>query len=203
MNSGDSYDKVVKVISISILYFDLGKGEDYVYRGKTSFYGIHKHDELELSEEQQNALGRESVEELYPEFYLIKVKQFDDVAKDRLDEWIYFLKNEEIKDDFSAMGLQKAKQVLNILKLSDQERTEYERYEENLHYEASMYQSSYVSGERKGRTEGRTEGELLGKIKTIEELKQEGILSEEDYQKRIIPLQKLLKELEPKLLQGT
>ncbi len=53
--------------------------------------------------------------ELYPEYYLLKINQFDDVAKDRLDEWIYFLKNEEIKDEFQAKGLKKAGDVLDIL----------------------------------------------------------------------------------------
>ena len=32
---GKKYDQVKKVYSISILYFDLGKGADYLYHGKT------------------------------------------------------------------------------------------------------------------------------------------------------------------------
>ena len=36
INLGDDYDKVRKVYSINIVYFDLGQGEDYVYHGKTS-----------------------------------------------------------------------------------------------------------------------------------------------------------------------
>ena len=32
---GEKYDNVKKVYSINILYFDLGKGNDYLYRGKT------------------------------------------------------------------------------------------------------------------------------------------------------------------------
>ena len=39
---GDKYDHVKKVYSISILYFDLGKGEDYIYRGQTVFHGDRK-----------------------------------------------------------------------------------------------------------------------------------------------------------------
>lgn len=34
---GKMYDKVKKVYSINILYFDLGKGNDYLYHGKTVF----------------------------------------------------------------------------------------------------------------------------------------------------------------------
>ena len=39
MELGDKYDKVRKVYSINIVYFDLGQGEDYVYHGKTIFKG--------------------------------------------------------------------------------------------------------------------------------------------------------------------
>ncbi len=49
INEGDPYSKVVKVISINILYFDLGQGQDYVYKGGTNFWGLHKNDELQLS----------------------------------------------------------------------------------------------------------------------------------------------------------
>lgn len=41
MELGDKYDKVRKVYSINIVYFDLGQGEDYVYHGKTIFKGMH------------------------------------------------------------------------------------------------------------------------------------------------------------------
>ncbi len=39
MPEGEPYSSVAKVISVSILYFDLGRGTDYVYWGSTSFRG--------------------------------------------------------------------------------------------------------------------------------------------------------------------
>ncbi|MCI5193313.1 MAG: Rpn family recombination-promoting nuclease/putative transposase [Candidatus Electrothrix sp. AU1_5] len=146
----EPYSKVAKVISINILYFDLGHGEDYIYHGTTSFRGLHEQDLLQLSEEQQNLYGRDKLHEIFPEYYLVKVNNFNDIAKDTLDEWIYFLKNEEIKGDFKAKGLEKAKQELDILKLSDEERRAYERYQDDLHYQASMVESSYTIGVKKG-----------------------------------------------------
>ncbi|MCI5226854.1 MAG: Rpn family recombination-promoting nuclease/putative transposase [Candidatus Electrothrix sp. AX2] len=146
----EPYSKVAKVISINILYFDLGYGEDYIYHGTTSFRGLHEQDLLQLSEEQQNLYGRDKLHEIFPEYYLVKVNNFNDIAKDTLDEWIYFLKNEEIKGDFKAKGLEKAKQELDILKLSDEERRAYERYQDDLHYQASMVESSYTIGVKKG-----------------------------------------------------
>ena len=148
------FSQVVKVISVNILYFDLGQGEDYVYVGKTIFKGIHKHDELRLSDNQQALYDKEQIHELFPEYYLIKVNSFNDIAKDRLDEWIYFLKNEEIKEDFTARGIKKAKEELDILKLPEQERIAYDHYQEDLHYQASMVESSYGLGKKEGMKEG-------------------------------------------------
>lgn len=46
---GDKYDKVKKVYSISILYFDLGQGADYLYHGQTSLVGVHTKDTLKIN----------------------------------------------------------------------------------------------------------------------------------------------------------
>ena len=66
MKEGDRYDKVKKVISVNIVYFDLGQGDDYVYRGTTNFVGIHDHKVLELTEAQKKLFRKEKVETLYP-----------------------------------------------------------------------------------------------------------------------------------------
>nr|VFK20312.1 MAG: conserved hypothetical protein (putative transposase or invertase) [Candidatus Kentron sp. LPFa]VFK34048.1 MAG: conserved hypothetical protein (putative transposase or invertase) [Candidatus Kentron sp. LPFa] len=158
MARSDLYANVVKLISINILYFDLGYGRDYIYHGATRFVGTHYHDELLLNEKQQQLFGKEYPHELYPEYYLLKINQFDDVARDTLDEWIYFLKNEEIKGEFQARGLEKAREVLDIMKLSENERLAYERHIEDMRYQASMFRSSFLDGLFEGRTEGLSEG---------------------------------------------
>jgi predicted transposase/invertase (TIGR01784 family) len=154
IHEGAPYSDLVKVISVNILYFDLGRGDDYIYVGQTRFHGLHRSDELRLSAQQRQLFpGKEQAWQIFPEYYLIRVNQFDDVARDRLDEWIYFLKNEEIKDEFSARGLREAKQKLDVLKLPDQERQAYQRYLDDLHYQASMVESSYGIGKLEGRRE--------------------------------------------------
>jgi len=104
-----SYSSIVKVISVNILYFDLGLGTDYIYHGSTSFVGIHDKDTLQLSDKQKNLYPSHHIDKIFPEYYLIKINNFNDIAKDSLDEWIYFLKNEEIKENFNAKGLKQAK----------------------------------------------------------------------------------------------
>jgi len=86
LSAGEPYEQIVKVISVNILHFDLGQGKDYVYHGKTRFHGIHYHDELQLNNKQQELFGKQYPHELYPEYYLLKVRQFNDVARDSLDE---------------------------------------------------------------------------------------------------------------------
>ena len=162
LHLSDPYYKVVKVISVNILYFDLGIGNDYIYRGTTSFYGIHTGDRLDLSADQQEIYQKQEVSELFPEYYLLKINQFNDVAKNSLDEWIYFLKHEEIKDEFQARGLKQAKEQLDIMKLPEDERKAFDRYTDDLHYQASMVESSYGMGKLKGRKEGREEGRKEG-----------------------------------------
>jgi predicted transposase/invertase (TIGR01784 family) len=155
MKEGQAYEGISKVISISILYFDLGAGEDYIYKGRTVFTGMHLNDELDLNQIQKTKFNYDSVSDIFPEYYLIKINQFNDVAKDSLDEWIYFLKNEEIKDDFHAKGLKEAKTTLDVMKMPPEQRSKYEAYHEDLHYQASMYQSSYGVGFIKGEETGK------------------------------------------------
>jgi len=109
LHEGDAYGAITKVITVSIVYFDLGHGDDYVYHGYQVFEGMHTHNQLELSKDQQKLYNKQSITELLPEHYIIKVNTFNDIAKDPLDEWIYFFKNEEIKGEFKAKGLQKAR----------------------------------------------------------------------------------------------
>ena len=168
MEAGSPYAGITKVISINILYFDLGSGTDYIYKGTTNFIGLHQHDRLELNEKQKQLFKKSSVESLYPEYYLIKINRFNDIAKDTLDEWIYFLKNEEIKENFSAKGLKEAEEKLNFMKLPEEEQKAYEHYQEDLHYQASMFESSFGDGYSEGKAEGKVEGKAEGIIEGID-----------------------------------
>ncbi len=175
MRESDPYSSVKKIYSISVVFFDLGHGLDYVYHGTTKFKGLHFDDELELNARQQELYSKDFVYQIYPEYYLIKVNRFNDIAKDSLDEWIYFLKNEEIKEEFSAKGLSEAREKLNKMKLPKEDLLDYKRYIENMHYQASMHESTYVVGKKDGIEEGKKSGIEEGKKLGIEEGKKFGI----------------------------
>ncbi|MEO5333995.1 MAG: Rpn family recombination-promoting nuclease/putative transposase [Magnetococcus sp. YQC-5] len=174
VDEGESYEKVPKVISISILYFDLGQGKDYIYFGAISFKGLHTEEELILTETQKALFNRKSVQEIFPSIYLIQVKRFDEVAKNTLDEWIYFLKRGEIRDEFTARGLEKAKKVLDILQLSDTERQAYEQFQENLRSQASMVANTWKAGKLEGKKEGIEEGRQEGFLEGFLDGRKEG-----------------------------
>lgn len=135
---GEAYENVKKVISITIAYFDLGQGKDYVYHGTTEFRGIHHGDVLNLSYKQKSLYKKSTVHEIHPEYWIIKAGLFDkEKVNDKLDEWIYFLKTGQVQEDFTAAGLPEAKVKLDKLKLSPEERQAYEEYVERMRKLAS------------------------------------------------------------------
>ena len=146
MVKGMNYSEVKKIISVNIVYFDLGHGADYIYHGTTRYIGIHKNDVLTLSTQEQIIFNAEHIEQIYPEFYIIKVNKFDDIAKNTLDEWINFLKNEEVKEDTKAKGLRAAKEGLDKLKLSKEDMLEYERDEAAWRDYASGMSTNFLAG---------------------------------------------------------
>jgi len=141
IKEGDPYASVKKVISITIAYFDLGQGKDYVYHGTTVFKGIHKGDIMTLGEKQVETYQKTQVHEIFPEYWVIKIGKFRNRVNDKLDEWIYFLKNAEIKSTFSAKGLKEANEKLDTMKLSEKDRKAYNTYLKHLHNVASRNHS--------------------------------------------------------------
>ncbi len=150
MGQGMEYRSIKKIISVNIVYFDLGHGADYIYHGTTRYIGIYKNDVLGLSTQEQIIFNTEHIEQIYPEFYIIKVNNFDNVAKNTLDEWINFLKNKEVKKGTKAKGLQAAKDSLEILKLSKEDMLEYERDEAVWRDYASGMSTNFLAGKLEG-----------------------------------------------------
>ena len=178
---GQPYSKVKKVYSVNIVYFDLGQGDDYVYHGITTFLGIHSNHKLELSERQKELFKRTTVSDLYPEYYVIKTNRFNEVARDRLDEWIYFLKTAEIRDEFTAKGLKAASQKLDILKLEPAERKEYDRFLEAQRSDASFVETVKfeISSAVKSKVEEIAESALIEGVSAEFVVKITGLSPEE------------------------
>lgn len=150
MNEGDKYNNVKRVISVNIVYFELGQGLDYVYEGHTDFHGIHTNDLLSLSGSQKKLFPNlDNVFDIFARYYIIKVNHFNDNAQDTLDEWIYFLKNSEIKETFSAKGIQEAKEKMRKDNLYGDEKIAYEQFVKQQRIKEAEIESALVDAELK------------------------------------------------------
>lgn len=195
IDSGQNYENVKKVYSVNIVYFDLGQGKDCVYHGKTEFRGIHEHDVLKLSPFQQQKFEVEEVYQLYPEYYILKVNDFNRWSKVPLEQWMYFLSCGDIPDDADAPGLSAAKEKMLFTRMSNEEQREYRRYiddrvilndqiitargEAILEGLAEGMEKGRAEGMEKGRAEGLAEGERKAGIDMARKLKSMGVLSVE------------------------
>ena len=193
LDRGKPYSEVVKVISINILYFDLGEGNDYIYKGKTVFNSFHDKGTLKLNDEQRKTFKKEYPSDIFPEYYIIKVNNFNDVAKSTLDEWIYLFKNSAIKSDFKAKGIKKAGIVLDEMKMSKEERAAYDRFIDNKRIALGQLKTAIMKERRKQEA----------KIKQLEdkhskELQEEKNKHQEKLQEKDKELQEKDKELQEK-----
>ena len=198
INLGDDYDKVRKLYSINIVYFDLGQGKDYVYHGKTIFRGLHNpNDVLKLSVRQQELFIGKEAGDIFPEYYVLRVNDFDKVAKTPLDEWIKFLKTGEIDKEATAKGLPEARERLRIDSLPEIEKRAYYRDMEALRYQRSViktgWDEGHTEGFKEGRAEGRAEGREEGRAEGREEGRAEGLAEGE--KKKAQEVAKRMKEL--------
>ena len=163
INLGDDYDKVKKIYSINIVYFELGQGKDYVYHGKTIFRGLHDtNDILQLSIRQREIFVGKDAGDIFPEYYVLRVNDFDKVAKTPLDEWIKFLKTGEIDGTATAKGLPEARERLRVDALPDADKQAYVRDMEALRYQRSVIKTGWYEGRAEGLVEGRAEGRAEG-----------------------------------------
>ncbi|MDR2139851.1 MAG: Rpn family recombination-promoting nuclease/putative transposase [Tannerella sp.] len=172
LQQGDEHIRIGKVYHIHIVYFDLGEGKDYVYHGQNDFYGIHHHDRLQLNERQRKLYQKTVAGDLLPEYYILRVNDFNDVARDGLDEWMYYLRNDRIPDEFTAPGLTMAREKLLYDRLSDGEKREYERFRMNVSHDKSVMATAWDEGFDLGLKMGMEEREKLKReLKELEEKK--------------------------------
>ena len=162
MQKGHKYRELKKAVSVSIAYFNLGAGTDYLYHGATRFTGVHHGDELALSDMQAKEYGIREIHGIFPEYYLIRVGKFSDTIQDPADEWIYMLKHSEVKPEFQAEHIQQAGEKLRVMKLSEERRKAYNRFMDNRSYEASMLYTAHLEGWQEGREEGFEKGHEKG-----------------------------------------
>ena len=172
---GQNYEEIHKVYSINVLYFDLGNGDDYVYHGVTKFRGMTKPDSfLEFNPREErfvrNAAPRiVAPEEVFPEYFLLRVNQFNEVAKTPIEEWMAYLKSGVIRDSTDTPGLQEARKKLCYMSMTREDRKAYEDYMVSVHAAKDVYNTAIAEGRAEGMAQGRAEGIEQGRAEGIQQ----------------------------------
>ena len=171
IESGENYEQVKRVYSINIVYFDLGQGEDCVYEGKTEFRGLNKGDVLRLSPFQQQKFQADAVSDLYPRYFILKVNDFNRWSRVPLDQWLYFLSTSDIPEDADAPGLREAREKLDLMRMSRDERVIYDRYL----MDRAILRNTVDGARDEGRYEGMKEGMEKGMQQGLQQGIQQGL----------------------------
>ncbi len=136
IKSGEDYKNIVKVYSISLIYFDIPslnvnqKYRDYVFHGKIKFTGLHHPEAINIDSNLfvgYDINRREDIN-IFPEYFIISMNIFDNIVKDSLDEWIYSFKNHEVKDEFKAQGIKEMSNKLDYISMDPEKQRLYDKY---------------------------------------------------------------------------
>jgi predicted transposase/invertase (TIGR01784 family) len=147
----NDYREANKVILISIVYFNLGLDDDYVYYGNTDFRGLH-YDESFTSRRLIDPSAEEKTfetvhaKDIFPEYYLINVERFTDAINNDLDEWIYLLKHSAVRPDFKAKHIDSAREKLALLKMTHEQRRRYDQYLLEIVNDKNIIQTAQQEG---------------------------------------------------------
>ena len=160
---GESYYKVKKIYSISVLYFDIGRGEDFLYHGQNHFIGVHTKDQLVINTKERNAIVSRLPSEIFPEYILIRVNEFDKVAVTPLEEWMNYLKDGTIRPDTMAPGLGEAREKLKYYSMTPEDRHAYDEHLNAVMIQNDVLDSAKLEGRMEGLAEGEAKGEAKGK----------------------------------------
>ena len=180
---GQKYDQVRKVYSINIVYFDLGKGKDYLYHGKTTFTGVHTGDHLQVSMQEANEIKMRVPDDVFPEYFIIRINEFNDIATTPLEEWIDYLKNNRIRESTTTPGLQEARKKLQYMMMTDGERQAYDAHIDAIMVQNDAFDTAKEEGRKEGMIEGRKEGRKEGievgdrnaSLRIAKKMKEEGL----------------------------
>jgi PD-(D/E)XK nuclease family transposase len=164
---GQTFKEVAKVISISILYFNLGSGDDYLYYGTTEFRGLNTGNPLIVKEkiektEDFDIKYKFTEKKVFPEYYLIKVDKYPNVIKKKIDEWIYWFKNNQVLEGSTSKNIDKVKEKLARMNMTEEQRKAHERYVTNTVIETDMIDTAKEEGKDEAKLEMAQNLKTLG-----------------------------------------
>ncbi len=193
IKAGGRYKDIKKIISVNIIYYDIGRGEDYIYHGKTDFIGMNKNDKLIIRKKVYIDDKKYKLEEIniFPEYYLIRVEKFDTSTVPNnlfigrpIDEWIYLFKKGQVEDNFKSKGMELVRKKLSYMNMTLEQQKSYDNYLVTLEREEDLLNTA--------KLEGIEEGEFKKAIKVAKRMIIRGDNLEDIKDIIELPLEKLL-----------
>jgi predicted transposase/invertase (TIGR01784 family) len=100
---------------------------------------------------------------IFPEYFIVSIHLFDDVIKEEIHEWLYYMKHAQVKKYFKSPYMKKVGQRLDILKMTNKERNIYDSYV----MDAMKGRDYIVSAVAKGMQEGMKKRTVLDIAKNM------------------------------------
>ena len=119
--------------------------------------GVHTGDSLQVNVKEREAIVSRMPAEIFPEYILIRVNEFDKVAVTPLEEWMKYLKDGTICPDTTAPGLSEAREKLKYYSMPPKERLAYDEHLSAVMIQNDVLDSAKLEGKIEGRAEGRAE----------------------------------------------
>ena len=167
---GADYGSVKKVYSVSIIYFDIeqhiegAEPVDYVYYGRTEFTGLRSKKAVKIN--SKFLVGYDAAQKsdinIFPEYFILPVSIFNDEVKDYLDEWLYSLKNHEVKSEFTAPGIKEMGEKLEFVSMTEKQQRAYQKYHADLASDRGVLEFNAEKAKAEGEQIGLKKGEQLG-----------------------------------------
>jgi predicted transposase/invertase (TIGR01784 family) len=114
-----------------------------------------------------------------------------------LEEWLQYLKDEYIKHDTKVPGLMEARERLEYLRMTPEERRDYDNYLDNLVRDTDVMKTKLlearIEGEKQGRAAGRAEGRAEGIVSVARNMKLSGMAENQIAQMTGLSLQEIAK----------
>jgi predicted transposase/invertase (TIGR01784 family) len=118
--------------------------------------------------------------DILPEYFFISVPSFNDRLEKEIDDWLYVMKYDNIPEHFHSPYMKQVAEKLNILKMTEAERSNYTYYQKKLYNDrdelAAAIRKGLAEGEAKGKIEGETKKaieiakKMLARGKSIDEI---------------------------------
>ncbi|PCJ29205.1 MAG: hypothetical protein COA94_02300 [Rickettsiales bacterium] len=174
LSVSQDYTNIKKIFHISLLYFETEEMQKPIYHGKTVIHEVDTAHPIDLRVMNQGMVTFEN-HNVFPEYFFISIPRFNDQINQEIDEWLYVMKNAEVKKDFKSPYMAKVAERLSVLKMDDEERNQYYKYlKESVNKEDTLT-AALEKGIKKGMKQGREEGREEGMEKGLEKGMEKGL----------------------------